>query len=208
MSTDSDNRQRILDAAHAIFAEAGLAGLSVRAIAARAGLSTIGVYSHFKGKRGILLALYADGFARLGDAAYIPAQSAGESDLVALLVNRYIDFHRDHRAHYQLMFGMDRSQLGDSGTLEPIAKAAIERLAATLGRLLPPDQPADLALAMAFRVWVLMHGYVTLGEMARFRMMDEADWRAEVVGAVCQLLAGFKVVGMAQPKSDYGPLCC
>jgi AcrR family transcriptional regulator len=202
MSTHSDNRQRILDAAHAIFAESGLAGLSVRAIAVRAGLSTIGVYSHFKGKRGILLALYADGFARLGDAADIPAQAADDSDLVALLVNRYIDFHRNHRAHYHLMFGMDRNELGDSDTLGPIAKASIERLAATLGRLLPADQPSDLALAMAFRVWVLMHGYVTLGEMARFRMMDEAEWRDEVVGAVCQLLAGFKVVGIAQPKSD------
>lgn len=199
MSTDSDNRQRILDAAHAIFAEAGLAGLSVRAIAARAGLSTIGVYSHFKGKRGILLALYADGFARLGDAADIPAQSAGESDLVALLVNRYIDFHRDHRAHYQLMFGMDRSQLGDGVILEPIAKASIERLAATLGQLLPRDRSPDLELKVAFRVWVLMHGYVTLREMAKFKAMGEVDWRNEVIAAVRQLLAGIEVPREAKP---------
>jgi AcrR family transcriptional regulator len=190
MSTDKDNRQRILDAAQTIFAESGLAGLSVRAIAARAELSTIGVYSHFKGKRGILLALYADGFARLGDAADIPAGVAEGPDLVSLLVNRYIDFHRDHPGHYQLMFGMDRGQLGDSATLGTIAKASIERLAATLGRLLPPDQPPDLALATTFRVWVLMHGYVTLGEMARFRVMDDPEWRLEVIGAVGQLLAG------------------
>lgn len=204
MSTDSDNRQRILDAAHAIFAEAGLAGLSVRAIAARAGLSTIGVYSHFKGKRGILLALYADGFARLGDAADIPAQAAGESDLVALLVNRYIDFHRDHRAHYQLMFGMDRNQLGDGVILEPIAKASIERLAATLGQLLPRDRSPDLELKVAFRVWVLMHGYVTLREMTKFKAMDEADWRAEVIAAVRQLLAGIEVQREAKPQPAGG----
>lgn len=190
MSTDSDNRQRILDAAHAVFAESGLAGLSVRAIAARAGLSTIGVYSHFKGKRGILLALYADGFARLGDAADIPPEVAGDADLVALLVNRYIDFHRDHGAHYQLMFGMDRSLLGDVAAAGSIAKASIERLAATLSRLLPPDLPAGAALTVTFRVWVLMHGYVTLREMAGFRMMSDAEWRAEVVAAVRQLLSG------------------
>lgn len=190
MSTDSDNRQRILDAAHAVFAESGLAGLSVRAIAARAGLSTIGVYSHFKGKRGILLALYADGFARLGDAADIPPEVAGDADLVALLVNRYIDFHRDHGAHYQLMFGMDRSLLGDVAAAGSIAKASIERLAATLSRLLPPDLPAGAALTVTFRVWVLMHGYVTLRGMAGFRMMSDAEWRAEVVAAVRQLLSG------------------
>lgn len=198
MSTDSNNRKRILDAADAIFAESGLAGLSVRAIAARAGLSTIGVYSHFKGKRGILLALYADGFNRLGDAADISPQVAEGADLVKLLVNRYVDFHRDHRAHYQLMFGMDRNLLGEDAVLGRIAKASIERLAATLGRLLPADQPPDLALAMALRVWVLMHGYVTLREMARFRAMEEAEWRDEIVGAVRQLLAGFEAVGLAK----------
>lgn len=190
MSTDSDNRQRILDAAHAIFAESGLAGLSVRAIATRAGLSTIGVYSHFKGKRGILLALYADGFARLGDAADIPPQVADGADLVPLLVNRYIDFHRDHPAHYQLMFGMDRSQLGDAAVVGSIAKASIERLAATLSRLLPSNLPADAALTVTFRVWVLMHGYVSLREMAGFRMMPDAEWRGEVIAAVRQLLSG------------------
>ncbi|MBN8483647.1 MAG: TetR/AcrR family transcriptional regulator [Sphingomonadales bacterium] len=190
MSTDSDNRQRILDAAHAIFAESGLAGLSVRAIATRAGLSTIGVYSHFKGKRGILLALYADGFARLGDAADIPPQVADGADLVPLLVNRYIDFHRDHPAHYQLMFGMDRSQLGDAAMVGSIAKASIERLAATLSRLLPGNLPADAALTVTFRVWVLMHGYVSLREMAGFRMMSDDEWRGEVIAAVRQLLSG------------------
>lgn len=190
MSTDSDNRQRILDAAHAVFAESGLAGLSVRAIAARAGLSTIGVYSHFKGKRGILLALYADGFARLGDAADIPPAVANGADLVGLLVNRYLDFHRDHGAHYHLMFGMDRSLLGDTAAAGSIAKASIERLAATLGRLLPSDLPPGVALTVTFRVWVMMHGYVTLREMAGFRTMSDADWRSEVISAVRQLLSG------------------
>jgi AcrR family transcriptional regulator len=199
MSTDNDNRQRILDAAQAICAESGLAGLSVRAIAARAGLSTIGVYSHFKGKRGILLALYADGFARLGEAADIPSEVAEGADLLALLVNRYIDFHRDHRSHYQLMFGMDHDQLGDSATLGAIGKASIARLAATLGRLLPQGQAPEAALAAAFRVWVLMHGYVTLREMVRFRMMDEAEWRGEVIAAVSQLLAGFDATDSGQP---------
>lgn len=190
MSTDSDNRQRILDAAHAVFAESGLAGLSVRAIAARAGLSTIGVYSHFKGKRGILLALYADGFARLGNAADIPPAVANGADLVGLLVNRYLDFHRDHGAHYQLMFGMDRSLLGDTAAAGSIARASIERLAATLGRLLPSDLPPGVALTVTFRVWVMMHGYVTLREMAGFRTMSDADWRSEVISAVRQLLSG------------------
>lgn len=190
MSIDSDNRQRILDAANAIFSEGGLAGLSVRAIAARADLSTMGVYSHFKGKQGLLLALYADGFSRLGDAADISPEEASKADLVPLLVNRYIDFARDHPSHYQLMFGMDRAQIGETSTTGPIAKASIERLAATLSRLLQADESPESALRVAFRVWVLMHGYLMLREMARFRSMDDCEWRGEVVCAVRQLLAG------------------
>ena len=61
----SQTRERILHAAGELFLEGGLQALSVRAIAARAGLSTIGIYSHFDGKQGILDALYIEGFERL-----------------------------------------------------------------------------------------------------------------------------------------------
>lgn len=192
MSSATDNRQRILDAANSIFAEGGLDGLSVRAIAARAGLSTIGVYSHFKGKRGILAALFVDGFSKLGEAARRAAENAPTERLLAVVVNGYIDFHRDHAAHYQLMFTMDRTQLGDAAALHQIASASIEKLAASIERLLPPDRPADLALRQAFRVWSLMHGYVTLRDSGWFHHLGETEWRAEVVVAVQQLLIGFQ----------------
>ena len=41
-------KSKILYAASALFLEGGLAALSVRAISKKAGLSTIGIYSHIK----------------------------------------------------------------------------------------------------------------------------------------------------------------
>ena len=57
-----DTRQKILEAASTLFLKGGTHALSVRAIAEGASMSTIGIYSHFKGKQGILDALYIEGF--------------------------------------------------------------------------------------------------------------------------------------------------
>ena len=62
------NRDKILHAVSELFLVGGLASLSVRSIAKKAGLSTIGIYSHFEGKQGILDALYIEGFERVGAA--------------------------------------------------------------------------------------------------------------------------------------------
>ena len=191
MSSATDNRQRILNAAHAIFMERGMEGLSVRAIALRAGLSTIGVYSHFKGKRGVLAALFVDGFTRLGEAARRATEDAPTERLLDVIVNGYINFHRDHSAHYKLMFGLDRSHLGDDEALHEIANISIEKLAGSIARLLPADQPADIALRQAFRVWTLMHGHVSLREAGWFHHLSDLEWRDEVARAVKQLLSGF-----------------
>ena len=58
----SSNKANILEAASKLFLEGGSGALSVRAIAKQAGVSTIGIYSHFEGKQGILDALYIEGF--------------------------------------------------------------------------------------------------------------------------------------------------
>ncbi len=64
----SSNKDNILQAASTLLLEKGLAGMSVRAIAKLAGVSTIGIYSHFQGKQGILDALYIEGYQYVGEA--------------------------------------------------------------------------------------------------------------------------------------------
>src|SRR5277367_4691180 len=58
----------LLTSAADILETEGPDGLSVRRIAAAAGVAPMGVYNHFESKAGIIEALYIQGFARLGAA--------------------------------------------------------------------------------------------------------------------------------------------
>jgi len=57
------SKDRIFDAARAILDSEGIAGLSVRKVATRAGVSTMAMYRHFADKDALLNALMDDGLA-------------------------------------------------------------------------------------------------------------------------------------------------
>ena len=57
------SRDRIFDAAKAILQQEGLAGLTMRKVAGRSGLSPMAIYRHFADKDALIYALMADGFA-------------------------------------------------------------------------------------------------------------------------------------------------
>ena len=71
----SDPKSEILLAAQSLFKEKGLDGLSMRAIATRAGIPTMTLYSHFAGKTAIIRALWALIFPRL----FLEMRTAEES---------------------------------------------------------------------------------------------------------------------------------
>ena len=62
-----DTREALLAAAHDLLATEGAGALTVRRIAAAAGMSTMNVYSRFGGKDGVLDELFVDGFRRLAE---------------------------------------------------------------------------------------------------------------------------------------------
>ena len=65
--TRDEQGRRILEAASGLLSEEGASALSVRRIATAAGCSTMGLYSRFGGKDGVVDELYAEGFERLID---------------------------------------------------------------------------------------------------------------------------------------------
>src|SRR5438105_4929459 len=68
--------QALLDAASKLLAEEGATALTVRRIAGDAGCSTMGVYSRFGNKDGVVEQLYMEGFRRLIEAM----DEAGETE--------------------------------------------------------------------------------------------------------------------------------
>src|SRR5213593_1841393 len=79
-SSDGNGRQAILDAALGLLRDEGPEALRVRRVAAAAGCSTMGVYTHFGRKDGLTEAVWLDGFRRFGAA--LTAVPAGGDPLV------------------------------------------------------------------------------------------------------------------------------
>ena len=72
-----DLRKALLDDAVKLLREEGEAGLSMRNLAARAGVSRTAAYHHFEGKHALLCAVAEEGFKRFGKVFY-PPEMEGE----------------------------------------------------------------------------------------------------------------------------------
>jgi AcrR family transcriptional regulator len=97
-------RSAVVDAAWAVVAEAGLAGLSMRDLAKRAGTTTPTLYAYFDSKNAIYDAMF--GQAAQQFAAHMTAdyQGRGTTEVVAEALSRFIAFCLADVPRYQLLF--------------------------------------------------------------------------------------------------------
>ena len=158
-----DVEQNLLDAAEAVLVREGLAGVTVRAVAAEAGVAPMGVYNRFGSKDGLIDALVMRSFDLLREAV----EEHGEPDpwerLRASGV-RYRDFALSHPQHYNVIF-INNPGHGAEGNpeVEEHARAAFEALVANVvygiqaGAIRDGD-PVDLAQ----QIWSTVHGAVAL----------------------------------------------
>ena len=73
-------------------------------------MSTIGIYSHFKGKQGILDALYIEGF-ELIEREILASDGNTPAEKVINGCERILTFSEAHAAHYQLIFSSNLNHL-------------------------------------------------------------------------------------------------
>lgn len=98
-----DSRERILKAAVELMTKEGLAALSMREVARRAGVSHQAPYHYFENREAILAAIAGEGFKKFNAAL----ESASGSNAVTRLIaagRAYIGFALSHPAHFQVMF--------------------------------------------------------------------------------------------------------
>ena len=106
----------LLRAAHELLEKEGPGALTVRGIAARAGISTMAVYSRFGCKAKILEALYRHGFELLRDELEaVPVSPSSVQDITALGF-AYRRFALNNPGLYGFMF--ERPLPGFDPTLE------------------------------------------------------------------------------------------
>ncbi|MDY0000224.1 MAG: TetR family transcriptional regulator [Polyangia bacterium] len=91
-------RERILEAADAIFGEVGFDAASTRAIAERSEVNKALIHYHFKSKDGLFGSLLDRYYERLGAVLMSSLQGEGDPrDRLARLVDAYMVFLRENR---------------------------------------------------------------------------------------------------------------
>ena len=178
----------LLRAANDVLAEEGPAALTVRRIAAVAGVSTMNVYSRFGGKDGVVDHLYVEGFTRLRRA--LEAATPTDDPMVDLRAAgaAYRRFALDHPTYYAVMFDAvveiepSAHALITAGRTLQVLADRLER-AMEVGVLRRSDP-----LVTAASVWAACHGVVSL---ERGRLGPPGlDWAAVYDVTTAALMAG------------------
>jgi AcrR family transcriptional regulator len=153
-------RRVLLDAAAAEIAERGPAGLSLRELARRAGVSHAAPAHHFGDKRGLLTAVAVEGYEMLG-ASLERAQAAGGFLEVGLA---YLQFAMDHPAHFDVMFQPDL-YAGDDPDVVEARTQSTHVLYGTASN----DFPDSDARRVGIAGWAFVHGFASLWRSHSFQ---------------------------------------
>jgi AcrR family transcriptional regulator len=151
----------LLDAAQAVLDRDGLAAVSVRAVAAEAGVAPMGVYNRFQNKDGLLTALAVRAFDALRVA--VDVEDPGDPlERLRRSCRGYRTFALAHPEQYRLMFtGVESiaapSPAAQHGTAVLQVLVDILRTATERGALHGSDP-----VQAAQMIWNAIHGAVTL----------------------------------------------
>ena len=175
-----DLRAAVLRAAGELLEKEGIAALTLREVARRAGVSHNAPYRHFPDHEALLAALAGEGFAMLGAAQREAAAAAGARGLG----EAYVRFALAHPQRFGLMFG-GRVSIARHPDLRAAAEKTYEGIARAMAARVPKENAGDAAVA----AWARVHGLATLllndriASAARAGRGDEAFIR-QVLGAI------------------------
>lgn len=157
-------RQAILHVALEIIEQEGVAALTLREVARRAGVSHTAPYRHFADKQALLAAVAEEGFNALRSAmesrmsSYAnPLRCLKESGIA------YVLFAATHPAHYRIMFGRALVAQHSHDALRDAGNAAFQVLLRAIAqgheaKMLRADDP----LQQAITAWAAVHGLAML----------------------------------------------
>jgi AcrR family transcriptional regulator len=97
-------RDAIVDAAWELVRDQGLAGLSLRELAKRAGITTPTVYAYFDSKNAIYDAMFGRAATEFADRMSEPYDCQDPRTILAAGVRRFVEFCTSDTARYQLLF--------------------------------------------------------------------------------------------------------
>jgi AcrR family transcriptional regulator len=158
--------------------ELGVAALSLRDVARRAGVSHAAPAHHFGDKQGLLTAFAAQGFEWFADALEtVAGEAAGVSSVERFnaLGRAYVGFSVSHKAHFEVMWRPDLCDHYDVVVSEPAGRAfrALQHgVEAMQDEGVATGSPTEDVMIAA---WSLVHGLSWLVLQQRLEIFGEVD---------------------------------
>ena len=191
MDDSANQRYRIETAAQAILQESGVGALTVRHIAERAGVSTMGVYNYFGSKDQVCERLYIAGFEELGRQVSETGPNADREAAIVKAARIYLDFYRLNKHRYALMFGMGAADYEPGDSARRAARKSFAQLATVVGGLSEGAIPGREDWELALKIWASTHGFIAI--KPHMTGISESDWEALVLESVRQLITAQSV---------------
>jgi AcrR family transcriptional regulator len=160
MPPTTDLAERFVTAGLELLAENGPADLTARRVADRAGSSTMGLYSRFGGRAGLLDVLYRRCFEQLATALAAGSPAADPVAELSRLTDAYRTFALADPHRYTLMFNRPLADFTPGEELRgEVFQQAFAPLIAAVRRAGAQGAAATRA---AYCLWCVMHGLVGL----------------------------------------------
>lgn len=158
-----DLKAALVQAGVELLRDEGLDGLTLRAVARKAGVTQAAPYRHFPDRRALMAAVAEVGFQRLQQAMLAAMQGAdGRLGLKGVALG-YLRFAFDNEAAYRLMFGPEVAKTDDLPELQQTGRSVLGFVATGIGQLQKAGLigPGDPHL-MAAATWATLHGLAML----------------------------------------------
>ena len=173
----------------------------MRNVAKAAECSTIGIYTHFRDKRGLMEAVLLDAHAAFDVAvAAADAVPAGRAQLRAS-AQAYWNWALSNRSAYIVMFGsfsgdfIASPEAGEQMTRSFLAHTHRVAEAMRVGELAPAD-PSQVA----HHLWACVHGHVML-DLLMQRAVDDEDAQRSFDAAITLMLDGVTARATKRPAT-------
>ncbi len=196
-------RERILGAAREIYLEEGQGGVTMRAVAARVGVTPTALYRHFPRREALVDEVLDAGFGVFGGYLERALEGRTAGERLRLAGSGYLSFALEQPEIYRTIFMSARP--ADSEPRDARREATFRFLVERVRECMRAGEiAAGDPAATALTIWAHVHGLVSLrisGALAG----SEEDFRAAYGASLGRLFGGLRTanaVGLHQPPGD------